>query len=241
MKALLGRRRALLLCALCGALALGLVGGRRVLMRHFAAALVCPGELAAVDALVIENFDPNYILFERAEALSRAGYARRVFVPVEASADMTPSVVGIGFTEVMSRVARLTPPDVIPIQEIEPIELNAAIQVRQRLLAEHIRSVMLVTTGLRSRRSNLVYQAVLAPAGIRVVCEPVFGRTRTDNWWGTWHGIQEVLLQSAKLQYYRFYVLPFRHRSPAASPAASRDTGAAWLGPRGRSYSLTSG
>ena len=201
LKALLGRRPALLLCGLCAALVLGAVAGRRVWMRHVALNLVCDQDLAPVDALVIENFDPNYLLFERAEALYRGGYARRVFVPTEASSDSTPSVVGTGFIEVMSRVARLPAPDIIPIQEIEPIELNAAIQVRQRLLADHIRSVMLVTPGLRSRRSSLVYQAVVAPAGIRVVCMPVFGKTTPDSWSHTWHGIQEVFEQSGKLQY----------------------------------------
>ena len=225
MKALPGRRRALVLCALCVALVLGAAAGRRVVMRHVAADLVCTQELAPVDALIIENFDPNYLLFERAQELSAAGYARRVLLPTQATSDSTPSAVSAGFNDVMARVARLSPPEVIPIQEIEPIELNAAMQVRQRLSADHIRSVMLVTAALRSRRSHLVYQAVLAPAGIRVVCAPVFGRTRTDNWWGTWHGIQEVLLQSAKLQYYRLYVLPFRDRSPAASAPASRVDG----------------
>jgi hypothetical protein len=222
LRAFVARRSRLLLCALCAALVLGAVIGRRVLMRHFASALVCRQEIAPVDALLIENFDPNYLLFERAEALYRAGYARRILVPVEASPDSIPSVVGTGFVEVMSRVARLPPPEVVPIQEIEPIELNAARQVARRLQADRIQSVMIVTAGLRSRRSHLVYEAVLAAAGIRVVCEPVFGQTRTDNWWGTWHGIQEVLLQSAKLQYYRFYVLPFQRRILAASPVVSR-------------------
>jgi hypothetical protein len=222
VRAFVARRSRLLLCALCAALALGAVVGKRVPMRYVASALVCRQDLAPVDALLIENFDPNYLLFERAEALYKAGYARRVLVPVEASPDLIPSVVGTGFIEVMSRVARLSPPEVVPIQEIEPIELNAALQVAKRLQAERIQSVMIVTAGLRSRRSHLVYQAVLAPLGIRVGCEPVFGLTTTDTWWHTWHGIQEVLLQSAKLQYYRFYVLPFKYRKPAASPAVSR-------------------
>jgi hypothetical protein len=222
MKALVIRRSLLLLCALCAAVVLGGVVGRRVLMRHFASDLVCPQELAPVDALVIENFDPNYLLFERAQALYAAGYARRVFLPTQSSLDSTPSVVAAGFNEVMARVARLSPPDVIPIQEIEPIELNAALQVRQRLLAEHIRSVMLITPGLRSRRSSLVYQTVVAPAGIRVLCMPVLGLTTPETWWHTWHGIQEVVQQSGKLLYYRLHVLPKYRSRPAASLPASR-------------------
>jgi hypothetical protein len=217
----LARRPGLLLCGLGAVLVLAAAAGKRIWMPHVASDLVCAQELAPVDALIIENFDPNYLLFERAEALYRAGYARRVLVPTESSADSTPSPVASGFTEVMARVARLPPPDVVPIQEIEPIELNAAVQVRARLLADHIRSVMLVTPALRSRRSNMVYQAVVAPAGIRVLCMPVFGRNTPDSWSRTWHGIQEVVEQSIKLQYYRLHVLP-SYRRRAASPAVSR-------------------
>jgi len=214
-------RLGLLVCTLCALAALAAAGGRQFWLRHVGSDLVCSQDLAPVDALVIENFDPNYLLFERAEALYRGGYAHRVFVPTEANSDSTPSVVAIGFNDVMARVARLPPPEVIPIQEIEPIELNTALAVRQRLTAEHIRSIMLVTPGLRSRRSNLVYQAVVAPAGIRVLCMPVFGRTTADSWAHTWHGVQEVALQTIKLEYYRLLVLPRYRRSPAASPPIS--------------------
>ena len=65
----------------------------------------------------------------------------------------------------------------------------------------------MVTPGFRSQRSSLVYQAVLAPAGIAVYCVPVFGQKTPANWTETWHGIQEVAEQFLKLQYYRFYVL----------------------------------
>jgi hypothetical protein len=30
-----------------------------------------------------------------------------------------------------------------------------------------------------------------------------------ENWWDTWHGVQNVAEQWSKLQYYRLYVMPF--------------------------------
>ncbi|HET9131246.1 MAG TPA: hypothetical protein VFO86_09880, partial [Terriglobia bacterium] len=74
-------------------------------------------------------------------------------------------------------------------------------------LKEHIRSVVFVTPGFRSQRSVLVYEKIFTPAGLKFGCVPVFGKRTADNWTMNWHGMQEVFLQFAKLQYYRFYVL----------------------------------
>ena len=95
----------------------------------------------------------------------------------------------------------------MPIRTIEPISLNAALQIRDFLTTAQLRSVIVLTPGFRSQRSLLVYQAVLAPAGIKVYCVPVFGEKSAKNWMKTWHGIQDVTEQWLKLQYYRFYVL----------------------------------
>jgi hypothetical protein len=54
----------------------------------------------------------------------------------------------------------------------------------------------------------LVYRAVLGKA-TQIHCVPVFGRTTPERWADTWHGIQQVTEEFVKLQYYRFYVLPF--------------------------------
>ena len=107
----------------------------------------------------------------------------------------------------MSRLVRIQDPEIIPIRAIEPISLNAAYQIRDFLTKEHLRSIIVVTPGFRSKRSYLVYQAVLAPAGIKVYCMPVFGLETPENWTKTSHNIQEVTEQYLKLLYYRFYVL----------------------------------
>lgn len=171
--------------------------------------LVCrETELRHSDAIVVENFDPNYLLFERAAALYTAGWAPRVFVPVQASRDPArPNAVSKGIAELMARVAHLKQLELVPIQETEPISLNAAYQVRDVLIKAGITSVIVVTSGFRSQRSSLIYQAVLTPVGITVSCVPVFGKKTPQNWTATWHGIQEVTEQFLKLQFYRFYVL----------------------------------
>jgi hypothetical protein len=171
--------------------------------------LVCPEQaLRRSDAIVVENFDPNYLVFERAAALHTAGWAPRVFVPVQASRDPArPSAVSKGIAELMARVAHLKAWEMIPIQESEPISLHAALQVRDVFTKAGFTSVIIVTPGFRSRRSSLIYQTVLTPVGITVSCVPVFGQKTPQNWTTTWHGIQEVTEQFLKLQFYRFYVL----------------------------------
>jgi len=176
--------------------------------------LVCPEEIAPSDAILVENFDAYYLAFERAAALHNAGVATRVLVPAPIWRDPArPSLVSQGIAEVMARVARLQDMELIPIQEIEPISLNVAYQIRDFLTAEHLRSIIVVTSGFRSQRSSLVYHAVLDPVGIKVSCAPVFGQKTPANWTNTWHGIQDVAEQFLKLQYYRLYVLRIGVRS----------------------------
>jgi hypothetical protein len=170
--------------------------------------LVCQEAIGYSDVILVENFTPNYLLFERAAALHTAGLAPRILVPTPAArGSVRPNSVSQGFVEVMARVAQLPEPEVLPIQMIEPISLNAASQIRDFLTTAHHQSVMVVTSGFRSQRASLIYQAVLAPAGIRVYCVPVFGQKTPANWSETWHGMLEVTEQFLKLQYYRFYVL----------------------------------
>ena len=179
--------------------------------RWIGQSLVCASDAAPSDALLLENFDPNYLLFERAEALERRGLASWALVPVETSTDPSvPNAMSRDIAEAMARRSRLPVIRIIPIQHVEPISLNAAAQILEYLRRERVRSVIVVAPGFRSRRSQLVYRAVLGNAGIQVRCEPVFGRTTPERWTKTWHGIQEVVQEFSKLQYYRLYVLPFR-------------------------------
>jgi len=180
---------------------------------QIARSLICAEEIVPSDAMLIENFDPNYLLFERAETLEKAGIAPVALVPVETSSK--PNVanpVSQGIAEVMARQARLRAWRTIPIEITEPISLNAALQIRSHLAAERIKSILVVAPGFRSRRSSLVYGTVLGRAGVAVRCVPVFGRNSAEHWTKTWHGIQAVLEEFIKLQYYRFYVVPFRAR-----------------------------
>ena len=178
---------------------------------QLASGLVCVRELAPSDVAVVENFDPRYILFERAQALEAAGLAGRTLVPVPTGPDgPVANPVSAGIARVMAQHARLQMWDLIPIREIEPISLNAAVQIRDRLTRDGVKSLILVTSGFRSRRSSLVYRSVFDATGLRVHCDPVFGATTVDTWSRSWHGIQEVTEEFLKLQFYRFYVLPWR-------------------------------
>jgi hypothetical protein len=167
---------------------------------EIAQSLVCAEKIPASDGLLVENFDPSYLVFERAGDLQRIGIAPRIFVPV---ADGLSKRV----TELIAQLARISSFEIVPIHVIEPISLNAATQIRDFLKIQGVTSIIVVTPDFRSRRSFLVYNTVFSPAGISVGCAPVFGIENPQNWTETWHGIQNVTIQFLKLQYYRFYVL----------------------------------
>jgi hypothetical protein len=179
-----------------------------------ARSLVCEANSAPSDAILVENFDPDYRGFQRATQLRQAGFAPRVLVPIRAdSSTSRTDAVALSTVEVVAKIARLGAMDIVPIREVEPISLNAAKDVLRFVEREHIRSVIVVSPLFRSKRSALVYGVTLGRAGITVRCEPVQETPDVHTWTQTWHGVQDVAEQWLKLQYYRLYVLPFRLRA----------------------------
>lgn len=182
-----------------------------------ARSLVCEANAAPSDAILVENFDPNYLGFERAGQLRVAGLAARVFVPIPIDSDTSkPNAVALGTAELMARIARVGTMEIVPIRGVEPISLNAGYDVLRLMEREHIHSIIVVAPLFRSRRSALVYGAILGRAGITVRCEPVPGIREANSWTRSWHGVENVAEQWLKLQYYRWYVLPFRLRAEPA-------------------------
>lgn len=172
--------------------------------------LACAPDRAPTDAILIDNFDTQYLVFERASDLRRSGRAPRVLVPVPVDPGTSqPKAMSVGFAEVMATIARLGRYELVPTREVEPISLNVARDVLRFLQQQDIRSVTVVSPLFRSRRSSLVYRSTLGPSGIGVSCEPAGAAYGITTWTRTWHGIQNVVEQWMKLQYYRLYVLPF--------------------------------
>lgn len=170
--------------------------------------LICAEDVTAADAILIDNLEGNYQLFERATALFKEGRAPRVLVPVTMSSDgETPNEVAKGIAEVMIHAAHLPKWEIVPVRITEPVSLNAAYQVEDFFARQNIQSAIVVTPGFRSRRSLLVYRAALGP-GVTLSCAPVVSEMSSATWTRTWHGIEDVTLQFLKLQYYQLYVLP---------------------------------
>jgi hypothetical protein len=195
-----------------------------------ARSLVCDASVAPSDAILVETFDLNFSLFERAADLRHAGLAGRVLVPLQAeSTTQEPKAITVAVMELMAARSGLGPIELVPVREVEPITLNATRDVQHFLEREHIRSIIVVTSLLRSRRSALVYAATLGRAGIEVRYQPVGGPGDLTDWSRSWHGIQNVLQQWFKLQYYRVYVLPAHRnvgnetalRNPHRAPGSS--------------------
>jgi hypothetical protein len=185
---------------------------RPVWTRAVAESLVCSQahDVNSVDAAVIDDLDRDYLAFERARTLRQTGVTSRVLVPVDVLANGEPSPVSSTIVQDLARLARVGDIETVPVLATEPISLNVALHVRQFLTDKGIRSVAVVTPRFRSERSMLIYRAVLEAVGVAAYCVPVAGMRSPDTWTQSWHGVQDVALQFVKLQYYRFYVLPFR-------------------------------
>jgi hypothetical protein len=170
---------------------------------------MCDASIAPSDAILVETFDLDYRLFERAADLRHAGLAARVLIPLQAeSTTREPKAITAAVMELMATRSGLGTVELVPVREVEPITLNTTRDVQRFLEREHIRSVIVVTSRLRSRRSALVYAATFGRAGIIVRYQPVSAAADANGWTRSWHGIQDVLQQWLKLQYYRLYVLP---------------------------------
>jgi hypothetical protein len=196
----------------CALVAVSLFATRQAWLSALGRTLVCERTASTTQAILLDNLDSEFGLFRRGAELQRLTNAAKVLVPVVMPAEATDAAATQEVTAAFARVARLSTWQTIEIQPEEPISLQAAYRVRDVLVGEHINSVTLVTNGFRSRRSEQIYRSVLGPHNIAVACVPVFGKTNPDTWTNTLHGIQDVSLQFLKLQYYRFWVLPFRSR-----------------------------
>lgn len=171
--------------------------------------LVCSAPIETADLILIDNLDTNYLLFEKARDLATEGRGAPVLVPVSASGKNPelPNPVSREFAEVMIRLAHIEKAEIIPVKHEEPITLNTARQVSEYLKGRSVKTVLILTSGFKSKRIHLIFSHVLSQTGIATYCLPVWGSHRPENWAETWHGAQEVFLQLVKFGYYWLWVL----------------------------------
>src|ERR1700691_6093588 len=93
--------------ALAGGLALLVFLTRGSWIPGIARSLTCVEHVRTADAILVENFDVDYLPFERAAALQQEGFSSKILVPVMAPTESSDSSVDEGIVEVMTRIARL--------------------------------------------------------------------------------------------------------------------------------------
>jgi hypothetical protein len=203
------RWRAVVVAIFCiGIVCIGIAVSRNYWLRTLGNSLVSQPSLGSGEAILIDNVETNYLLFERAQRLEAQGLSALVLVPVLGYEGGDPSgSVPMGFVDVMCGISRLKNCTTFGVPEREPISLNVAKHCAEELRARGIHSVIIVTEGFRSRRAAEIYLNVFKPLGITVYIQPVFGHRTPENWYSSWHGVQEIGLQFAKLWYYRLAVL----------------------------------
>jgi hypothetical protein len=199
------RRRVAVFVAVC--LCLAAILGRDRVFAFLGRSLVCEDGPRQRGAVLIDNFDYQYGLFRFGAELQREGFATRVIVPITSPDGPDAIIAATEVTATFARMAGLKHWDAVPAEHREPISLTTASRVREYLVKEHLPAVTIVSAWFRSRRSELIYRAVLEGTGISVRCIPAYGGSTPQTWTRSWHGIQEVVEQYGKLQYYRFWVL----------------------------------
>ena len=188
--------------------ALVLAAVHRPVLTALGRSLVHQGPVTAGDAIVLENYDPDYLVFEMARNLRRDGLAPRVILPCGTFGGPTNlSEVAQGFVEVMARISRMGDIELIPIDAGEPYTLNTATAVAEYLAEHQITSVIVVSPLFRSRRSYAVYQSILEPLDISLTCVPSRSTVQPNTWWQSTHGIQNVMLEFGNLWYYQLFLL----------------------------------
>ena len=208
-----------ILLVMCGSLLVSATRGSWI--PATAQSLICREDIRPSDLILVDNSDADYLAFEHAANLRKSGMAPRVAVPTQEDPH-NPDAANSMFADiagVMARVAWLGDFDTIPVPEQEPITLNVAYRVKDYVTRRQIRSMIISVPAFRSRRTMLIYEAVMRDAGVSVRCAPIFGRTTTATWTQSWHSIEDVGEQFMKLQYYRFDVLPFlsHHQRPVST------------------------
>lgn len=106
-----------------------------------------------------------------------------------------PNTAARGTMPVMARIAGIGTIEILPTREVEFITLNAARDLQRFLEREAIRSMIVVTRLVRSRRSALVGAAPLGSADTTVQCQPVQTSRGVNLWARSWHDIQEAVQQ----------------------------------------------
>lgn len=79
-----------------------------------------------------------------------------------------------------------------------------AVQLRDRLRRDEVRSFTLITDSFHSRRSCLIYSRIFAGSGVAIDCYPAPMGFDRSNWWRKSSGMQYIMAEYVKLIYYLF-------------------------------------
>jgi hypothetical protein len=102
------------------------VAHARVVDVAVARSLVCEANGAPSDAILVENFDPDYLVFERATQLRRDGFASECSCQPGAIQHRRDQCCCARHGGDDGEDSRLGAMEIVPIREVEPISLNAA-------------------------------------------------------------------------------------------------------------------
>jgi hypothetical protein len=188
-----------------------------ILLLHSVHPFLAVTERVETDTLVVEGWMDQTDLAQAVAEFHRGGY-RRVFTtggPVHGAGPNANDYSTSAHIAAQQLLRMGLPPD--RVQSV-PSHMrdrdrtySAAFALRQWMQdhEESIASVVVVTRGVHSRRSRLLYRAALGPAmKVGVIALPVGDDYDESNWWRYSEGVKEIISEGAAYVYARFLFHP---------------------------------
>lgn len=151
-----------------------------------------------------------------AAKIYQSGFAPKIFVPREElpAAYSVLSKDGIHFPESRDLLLMVLQGSGVPKEDCTPGDefvsstLEEAQVVRELVLEEGYRSLILVTSPTHSRRAWLIFQKAFEKDDIRIIVKSSrYADFKPEDWWKKEKHLQEVVLEYQKLAYYRLKFL----------------------------------
>lgn len=171
--------------------------------------LVHEDQMAPSDVILVESWENPFLAgLSHAATLQHDGYAGHAIVIrlIPRNNELISSDATERIWQLYCMSAGLRNPEVVAVNQVEPITLNMARQIGKLLMGSPIRSVTLISPLFHSKRSLLSYREILEPLGISVRCTPISGAIDRYYWWKTNHDMLMVIEEFLKLQYYRIFL-----------------------------------
>lgn len=188
-----------------------------LILKSFYNLLISKDEIdGKYDALVIESWiTPQSAMIKIADSLYRKGVVKDIYIThfkPEANRFYSGGLVPKFIEQIINLYVLEFSEDTslfkkIPIIPDDPITINLAFQVADRLKSENYKRIVVLSESYHSQRTRKSFLKAFENSGIEVTTIPVELGITKDNWWKFDSGLSNIFSETIKLIYYQLFVL----------------------------------